>query len=125
MVKMMVVDDEYEISDFLRNFFTNKRFKVECSNSGEDAIQKLPIYKPQVLLLDICMPGLSGFDVLRQARKADKNLKIIMVSAVDDKNMIHLAKELGADDYITKPFSLDYLENNVLSKVIDLMHDAA
>ena len=120
MVKMLIVDDEIEICDFLKNFFTEKDYKVSIAINGEEALEEIKKNSPQVLLLDIRMPGLSGLDVLKQARELNKDLKVIMITAVENKEMMQLARKLGASDYITKPFSLNYLETNVLEKVSTL-----
>jgi DNA-binding response OmpR family regulator len=122
MIKMLIVDDEIEICDFLKTFFIEKGFEVKSANNAEQAIKMLQDFTPQVLLLDICMPapGPSGIEVLRKAKEMGIDLKIIMVTAVYDQKVMKLAKELGASDYVTKPFSLDYLERNVLTKVSSL-----
>ena len=120
VVKMLIVDDEIEICDFLKNFFTEKDYDVNIAISGEEALEKIKKNRPKVLLLDIRMPGLSGLDVLKQAHQMDKDLRIIMITAVENQDMMQLARKLGASDYITKPFSLNYLETNVFEKVSSL-----
>ncbi|MBI2870858.1 MAG: response regulator [Candidatus Omnitrophica bacterium] len=120
MIKMLVVDDEIEICDFLKNFFSEKQYEVVTALNGQDAIKKIQDINPELMLLDVRMPGLSGIEVLRKVRDHNKSVKIIMVTAVENQDLMRLARELGANDYITKPFSLDYLENNVMEKVAGL-----
>ena len=109
-----------KVRDFLKNFFTEKDYDVNIAISGEEALEKIKKNKPKVLLLDIRMPGLSGLDVLKQAHQMDKDLRIFMITAVENQDMMQLARKLGASDYITKPFSLNYLETNVFEKVSSL-----
>ena len=121
MAKLLVVDDELEICDFLKIFFGKVGFEVLLATNGQEAISIIDKERPQIALLDIKMPGISGIEVLRRAKEIDHNIKIIMVTGVEDEEMVNLAKEYGASDYITKPFSLDYLENSVLSKLLALL----
>ena len=64
------------------------------------------------------MPGLSGITVLQQIKEIDKNAKVIMMTAVKEEAMIELSREYGAIDYITKPFSLEHLEKDVMPKIL-------
>lgn len=121
MVKMLVVDDEPEICDFLKNFFIEKKYDVQTATSGEEALSQVRKDKPHVMLLDIKMPGISGIDVLRQVKQIDRSIKVIMVTVIEDRNMAGLAKEFGANDYVTKPFSLGYLERDVMKKIVELL----
>lgn len=125
MINMLVVDDEPEICDFLKNFFTEKKYNVQTATGGEEALSKVRKDKPHVMLLDVKMPGISGIDVLRQVKQIDKGIKVIMVTVIADRSMADLAKEFGADDYVTKPFSLEYLERDVMKKVVELLQEKA
>jgi len=125
MVKMLVVDDEPEICDFLKNFFIEKKYDVQTATSGEEALSQVRKDKPHVMLLDIKMPGISGIDVLRQVKQIDRSIKVIMVTVIEDRNMAGLAKEFGANDYVTKPFSLGYLERDVMKKIVELLAEKA
>ena len=119
-VKMLVVDDELRICDFLKGFFTTKGYQVFSSTSGEEALMQAPTLKPQVVLLDIRMPGISGLDTLSKLKALLPDTKVIMVTALDDDTLMAEAKSRGASDYITKPFSFDYLEGAVLRKLANL-----
>lgn len=123
MIKMLVVDDEFEIRDFLKNFFTERKYEILTAAGGEGALDIIKSEKPHVVLLDIRMPGMSGVEVLRQAKEFDSKIKIIMLTAIEDKDMSDLAKQFGADDYVTKPFSLEYLERDVMKKVVELLSE--
>ena len=75
------------------------------------------IFKPDVVLLDIQMPGLDGLQVLKKIKEKYPKVKVIMVTAVETQEKIEVAMRLGADNYITKPLSLEYLEKDVQDKI--------
>ena len=117
MAKMLIVDDEQEICEFLKDFFDDKGYTVFTAPTGDEALEIVIEKQPDILLLDIMMPGKSGLETLREAKKLQPSLKVIMVSALETTDKIEAAMKLGADNYITKPLSLDYLENDVRAKV--------
>lgn len=117
MVKMLIVDDEKEICEFLGEFFTDKGYQVFTAPTGDEALRIVVEQRPSVLLLDIMMPGKNGLDTLKEAKAIMPQIKVIMVSALETADKIEAAMKLGADNYITKPLSLEYLEKDVRSKV--------
>lgn len=121
MPKILVVDDEFEICSFLKSFFEERLYDVSTATSGEEALRKIEIEKPQVLLLDIKMPGKDGLQVLKEVKKKYPQVKVIMVTAVETSDKIEQAIKLGADNYITKPLSLEYLEMDVKEKISKLV----
>lgn len=120
MKKMLVVDDEEEICEFLKAFFEEKNFQVKTATSGEAAIQEVQKGLPQVVLLDIHMPGMGGMRVLKEIKLKFPQVKVIMVTALETREKIEEAMRLGADNYITKPLSLEYLERDVKEKIAQL-----
>ena len=120
MKKLLVVDDELEICDFLKGFFEDREFDVETANSGAKALEVVEKYRPQVVLLDIHMPGMDGMSVLRKIKEKYPATKVIMVTALETQEKIEEAMRLGADNYITKPLSLEYLEKEVQEKIAAL-----
>jgi DNA-binding response OmpR family regulator len=120
MSKILIVDDEIEICDFLREFFLDRDYDVVTASSGEEALRKVEIEDPHILLLDLKMPGIDGLSVLRTVKSNYPHLKVIMVTAVETADQIDEAFRLGADNYITKPLSLEYLERDVKDKVSNL-----
>lgn len=113
MRKILVVDDEHEICDFVKNFFQERGFNVFTALSGEDALSIAKIEKPGLILLDIKMKGMDGIATLKHIKEIDKNTKVIMVTALEDQDKIDDACRLGACEYITKPLILDNLEQVV------------
>ena len=118
MSKILVVDDEVKACELLKRFLEIKGYDVMTSNSGEDAIEKVKSEKPDAMLLDIRMPGMEGTEVLKRIREFDKNVGIIMVTAVKEENVGKDALKLGADEYITKPIDFNYLETTLLVDLV-------
>lgn len=117
MFRLLIIDDDLSICDFLKSFFCQKGYKVFTANDGEQAVSVAKGERPDIILLDIKMPGSSGIEILQEIKKIDKNIKVIMMSAVDEQVVIELTAKYGAVDYITKPFSLEQLEQDVFTKV--------
>lgn len=119
MEKILVVDDEQIVCNMLKKFLTKKGYEVITVLSGEEAIKKVKEERPRVVLLDIRMPGMDGIETLKRIRKIDEKVGIIMITAVKDDEIGRGCMELGAYDYITKPFGLDYLESVLMVKFLD------
>lgn len=102
--KILVVDDEKPISDIIKFNLTKEGFEVETAYDGEEAVEKVESYNPDLLILDLMLPKKDGLEVAREVRKTH-NLPIIMVTAKDTEIDKVLGLEMGADDYVTKPFS--------------------
>jgi two-component system response regulator VicR len=104
MKKILVVDDEKPISDIVKFNLTIEGYEVVTAFDGEEAIQKVNEENPDLILLDLMLPKKDGLEVAREVRKTH-DMPIIMVSAKDSEIDKVLGLELGADDYVTKPFS--------------------
>ncbi len=118
MSKILIVDDEVKASELLKRFLEAKGYDVITANSGEDAIEKVKNEKPNAMLLDIKMPGMGGVEALKQIREFDKDVGIIMVTAVKDEEIGKEALRSGADEYITKPIDFDHLETSILVDLV-------
>ncbi|MBR5495898.1 MAG: response regulator transcription factor [Oscillospiraceae bacterium] len=101
--KILVVDDDKNICELLRLYIEKEGYTVAISNDGEDAVAKFSTFKPDLVLLDIMLPGLDGWQVCREIRKKS-NTPIIMLTAKGETFDKVLGLELGADDYVVKPF---------------------
>lgn len=117
MRKILVVDDERDVCDFVRHFFEERGFQVFTACKGEDAIAIARTERPEMALLDIKMAGMDGIAILKYLKEIDKNVKVIMVTALDDQDKINEACKLGACEYITKPLVLEHLERVVEKKL--------
>src|SRR3989338_5240636 len=124
-MKLLIVDDEAEICDFLKSFFEERNYEVKIASSGQAALQVVEQFKPQVVLLDIKMPGIDGIQTLGTLKKKFPRIKVIMVTALETRDKIEECLRLGADNYITKPLSLEYLENDVREKIESYMNSSA
>ncbi len=123
MVKLLVADDEQKICRLLEAFFVERGFQVLLAHDGQSALSCIRDERPHLIFLDLHMPGLSGLDVLREAKRVDESMKVIIITAVEDEETIQRAKALGATDYVIKPFSLDYLKDEVLAKVSTSLYE--
>jgi DNA-binding response OmpR family regulator len=102
--KILVVDDEPKIIQLTQDYLENAGFSVMNAGNGERALTVIQVEKPDLVVLDLGLPGMDGLDVCRSIRKTS-NLPIIMLTARDEETDKLIGLELGADDYITKPFS--------------------
>ena len=101
--KVLIVDDDNNIAELISLYLLKECFETEMVNDGEDALRKYKTFKPDIILLDLMLPGIDGYQVCREIRR-DSNVPIIMLSAKGEVFDKVLGLELGADDYIIKPF---------------------
>ena len=104
MKSILVVDDEPRIAELARDYLEHAGFGVRIATTGEAALQAVRRDRPDLVVLDLGLPGIDGLDVTRTIRR-DSSLPVIMLTARDDELDKLLGLELGADDYLTKPFS--------------------
>lgn len=101
--KILIVDDDENIAELISLYLAKECFNTKIVGDGESALEMIKTYQPNIMLLDIMLPGIDGYEVLREVRKSS-NLPIIMLSAKGEVFDKVLGLELGADDYIMKPF---------------------
>jgi len=108
---IMVVDDEPDLVTLLRARLEQREFNVMCVYSGSQALAGLEKQKPDLILLDIMMPEMDGFEVLRRLKAVTEtsSIPVILLSALDQLKDISTGYEMGADHYITKPFNSAHL----------------
>jgi DNA-binding response OmpR family regulator len=102
--KILVVDDEPKVCDLVRAYLEKDGFEVMLSGNGKDAVEKARMLKPDLIVLDLNLPGMDGIEVFRTVR-AVSDIPIIMLTARDDEVDKIVGLQIGADDYVTKPFS--------------------
>ena len=119
--KILIVDDEPNIIVPLEFLMTQNHYDVQTADTGEKALDLISRWKPDLILLDIMLPGMDGYEVCQKIRQGKEfsQTRIIFLSAM--ARSIDIAKGMGlaADDYITKPFANDY----VVSKIKELLAD--
>lgn len=103
-MKVLIVDDEYAIVNLIRMNLRLDGCDTICAYSGQEAIELYSIHAPDIVLLDIMLPDMDGYDVLKAIEEIDKTVAVIFITADDKRTSKILGLELGADDYITKPF---------------------
>ena len=101
--RILIVDDDENIADLISLYLTKECFDTKMVHDGESAIEAFNSYEPNLILLDLMLPGIDGYEVCREIRKTS-NVPIIMLSAKGETFDKVLGLELGADDYIIKPF---------------------
>jgi two-component system, OmpR family, KDP operon response regulator KdpE len=106
---VLVVDDEPAIRRFLRTSLDAQGFRVSESEDGDEALEAIRRNPPNILVLDLGLPRLDGFEVIRRLRADGSTLPIVVLSSRDDETGKVEALDLGADDYVTKPFGIDEL----------------
>jgi len=120
MARILVVDDEPEVCSMLKKFLTKKGHEVYAALNGEEALSVVKQERPHIVLLDIRMPKMDGMECLRHIKEIDKEAGVIMITAVKQEDIGREAMKLGAFDYITKPLSLQYLEDCLMVKLFQM-----
>ena len=125
--KILVVDDEEDILELVRYNLSKERYRVTSALSGEIALQKAREEHPDLILLDLMLPGLDGLSVCRELKRdpAIGSTPIIMLTAKGEDADIVVGLELGADDYIVKPFSPRVLQARIKAVLRRREHDEA
>lgn len=112
--KILVVDDEDDVRLFLQDFLNERNLIVDTAESGEAALIRVEKDRPDIVLLDIMMPGMDGIECLKKIKQKHPEIIVIMITALKDETRIAKAREYGAHNYIVKPFSLSYLETELM-----------
>lgn len=104
---ILVVDDEEDVLELVRYNLDKNGYRVETATTGEDALAKARAKLPDLIILDLMLPGIDGLEVCKKLKRDTKteNIPVIMLTAKGEETDIVTGLELGADDYITKPFS--------------------
>jgi two-component system, OmpR family, alkaline phosphatase synthesis response regulator PhoP len=125
--KILVVDDEEDILELVRYNLSKERYRVSSALSGEIALQKAREERPDLILLDLMLPGLDGLTVCRQLKRdpLTSSTPIVMLTAKGEEADIVVGLELGADDYIVKPFSPRVLQARIKAVLRRREHDDA
>ena len=110
--KLLIIDDDRNICDMLRLYFENEGYKVKVANDGIDGVNIFKAYEPDLVLLDIMMPRKDGWQVCREIREVSAK-PVIMITAKGETFDKVLGLELGADDFIVKPFDMKELSARI------------
>ncbi|MBI4561263.1 MAG: response regulator [Candidatus Rokubacteria bacterium] len=115
--RILVVDDEPGVCEVLKEFLETRGYQVTTAASGAEALKAVQAERPHLVLLDILMPGMNGLEALPRILEIDRTIGVMMLTAVDDYQIVKQAIGKGAYDYITKPINFDYLELSILTRL--------
>lgn len=104
MIKILIIEDEYELVKILKSYLVNAGYQVEYSTRGDMGLRLFEEIKPDLVLLDLSLPGMDGIDIAQAIRQSGDTPIIILTARVDESDRI-LGLEIGADDYVVKPYS--------------------
>ena len=113
--RILIVDDEQSVREVLSEYFTEQGYSVENAGGGEEALALVQRSTPDLVLLDVRMPGIDGVETLRRIREIAPDVSVIMVTANEDVGLARETLKLGALDYVAKPFDFVYLERAIMA----------
>jgi diguanylate cyclase (GGDEF)-like protein len=113
--RLLIVEDDLDIANMLKIYFTGLQFDVDVANRGSDALEKTKQVLPHLIVLDIMLPDIDGYEVCRTLRTSTRtsHIPVIFLTQRDERSDKLQGLELGADDYITKPFDIEELKLRV------------
>ena len=111
--KILVVDDEPEVRKLMEHFLTDRGYQVRLAANGREGLAAIDSFAPDVVLLDMHMPEMDGLETLKELAVRAPGLPVIMVTVNEDVQTTSQLLQLGAADYVPKPFNLDYLEQAI------------
>lgn len=117
ILRLLIVDDDTSLAGHLKTFFERQKYNVQMAHDGPDAVAKAQEFHPHLMFLDIGLPGMSGIEVLKEVKQKDPSVRVIMITGQTEDELVRQARLLGADDYVTKPFTLEYLSGEVMDKL--------
>jgi two-component system response regulator VicR len=112
-VKILIVDDEPLIRDALAFKLTKAGYTVETADDGEKAIEKIDNEKYDIVISDVMMPFISGFELLKILKERGSQAPVLLLTSLNSENAVLKDFDLGADDYMTKPFSPEELSSRI------------
>ena len=117
--RILVVEDDFDISNMLRIYFTGQGYEVQVAPRGGDALTMTRKHQPKLIILDIMLPDMNGYEVCRELRTTSRTsrIPIIFLTQKDERSDRIVGLELGADDYVTKPFDIEELKLRVQNAI--------
>ncbi|MCL6639918.1 MAG: response regulator [Candidatus Rokubacteria bacterium] len=116
--RLLIVDDEEPVRDVLGEYFSSHGYQVDTAGTGAEALDLVRSRRPDLVLLDVRMPGLDGVEVLKRLREVDGELPVIMITANEDVALARSMLSIGAFDYVSKPFDFRYLDRVVTAALV-------
>jgi two-component system response regulator (stage 0 sporulation protein F) len=116
--RILIVDDETPVREVLSDYFTDRGYAVITAANGHEGLAAFARERPDIVLLDMRMPGIGGLEVLKRLREADPDVAVIMVTANEDLATARETLSIGAFDYVAKPFDFEHLNRAVGTAII-------
>lgn len=117
MARILAIDDSDYNTQLIRDILVTRNHAVETASSGKEGLEKYATFRPDLVLLDLAMPGMDGSQVLERLMEMDENAYVVMVSAVDNRQILEDCIKKGAVGYVEKPFAVKYLASVVDSVI--------
>ena len=119
ITKILIIDDEADICEMLKDFFSARGYQVMYALTGQGGLDAFNIERPQIVMLDLFLGDIYGLEVLKKIKTIDRSSVVIIITGSGSKEDEQKAKELGADFYIDKPFSVAALKKLLLEIIKD------
>lgn len=119
---ILIVDDQQGVRRLLYEAFSDEGYHVRMAGGGREALDMLSREKPDLILLDIKMPMMNGIETLKELRKTDPDVQVLMMTAYGDLEVVEAAKKLGVKHYLIKPFDLNEVRLLVKAMLVDVGH---
>lgn len=116
--RILIVDDDPHIVELLCDFLARKGYMISVAVDGEEALTQIKKERPHLVLLDVMMPKMSGLEVLKRVKSIDGQVAVIMITAISDTAVAKKCVELGAVDYVVKPFNFEYLDASIQAQML-------
>jgi len=108
---ILVVDDEKSVLELFHRVLKKEEYTILTANNGKEALESADKERPDLVILDLKLTGINGIEVLRRIKEIDENIEVIVITAYGTKETVKTAMRLGAYDYITKPFDINYVSS--------------
>jgi DNA-binding response OmpR family regulator len=115
LAKILLVEDEIEVLDTITEYLEREGYAVTRAVDGDEALRRVENERPDLVLLDVGLPGLGGLDVLQRLRRDHPRVPVVMLTGLNDEAQARRTLQMGAVDYIGKPFDLGHLSRVVLA----------
>ncbi|MDP2941948.1 MAG: response regulator [Candidatus Omnitrophota bacterium] len=119
ITKILIIDDEVDICEMLKDFFSARGYQVMYALTGQGGLDAFNIERPQIVMLDLFLGDIYGLEVLKKIKRIDRSSVVIIITGSGSKEDEKKAKELGADFYLDKPFSVAALKKLLLEIIKD------
>lgn len=119
---LLIVDDQPGVRRLLYEAFTDEGYRVRMAAGGQEALKMAAQEIPDIILLDIRMPGMNGLETLKELRKTDPDMPVLLMTAYGELEVVEAAKKLGVRHYMVKPFDLHEVRLLVKALLVDVGH---